>query len=484
MVRGTKDLTIGFNGTEVEFIPNRALPFMYHNAAAQAGEYSHMLGLNKTTTDQFLIDGLFPGLAVRTPGRGCGGGLNAYYLHEFDADSNGRLLKFAADFSYNCGGGDHQVQGVIRYNSSIPSVLQQVFAVAGSDMVVPEGRAIILDGSRSWSPASKIAKANWTQESGPLLDLTQCKKLLCQTYSPLMPSGGGVAKLRINVETESGLVGSDTVQITVQSNIDRKTSFEMWGRGFVANSATATGGDFSIGAVNGKFSIPNLLSIGSVYKNQTSERLNIKFTGLTPTGSILKTDVALMNKRGSPLVVGTFNDPGTGGGYEAFDDIASVVISNVAQGSACGHQVGQMIIGDIDRDPTDFSNIRSLSAFIRTNCQVLGMTELESNFARILINHLPSNAPVAKITGSNTVKAGNWISLSSANSSSIRTIVTKVWRRIYGPNDAEFSTYNAGNDAAMQVASTVPVGTKYVFALDVIDAAGEQGTDLILITVN
>jgi len=483
MVLGTKSLTVGFAGNEITFIPNRTLPFMYHSTG-QASDYGHVLGLNKTATNFRLIDGLYPGLTVTTPGRGCGGSINAYFLHELDTDADGHLLKFAADFSYDCAGGDHQLQGVVRYNSSIPSVLQRVFAVAGSDIVVSEGRAIILDGSRSWSPVSKVLKATWTQESGPALDLTQCNKLVCQTYSPAMPGGGGVAQLRIDVETESGLIGSDTIRIAIQSNADRKTSFEMWGKGSVSGLGTATSGDYSVGMVNGKFVVPDLLSSGSIYQNQTSERMNIRFEGLTPLGQILGADVALMNKRGSPLIVGTFDDPGTGGGYEAFDGVPSVVITNTYQGASCGHQIGQMIIGEIDRDPSDFSNIRSLSAFVRTNCQVLGITELESNYARILVNHLPSNIPVARIDAGNAVKAGDLISLSSANSSGSRNIVTKVWRQIYGPNGEQFILSNGGNDAAIRVGSSVPVGTKYVFALDVIDAAGEQGTALIAVTVN
>lgn len=424
------------------------------------------------------MDGISPSLDVTGPGRGCNAGMGAFYLHELESNSSRAVTKFALDYSYNCGGAIPVLRGAIRYNSSVPSVLQRVFAVAGPDMTVSEGRRFVLDASRSWSPASKIANVRWSQDSGPVIDLSQCNQLKCSTYSPLMPNGGGVARLRVTVETESGLTDSDTMQVAIVSNSDRATMIEVWGKGFVSGS------DYSMGTTGTAFGVLDRLSTGSVYQNQTAERLDIQFAGPTSAGSVASADVALMNKRGSPLVAGTFYDPGSGGGFEAFDNIASVVMTNVAGGASCGGQIGRMIISDIDRDTSNYSTINSLSAFIQTNCVVMGITELESNYARILINHLPTNIPTPSIDGANTVQAGGTISLSSANSTSVRASDTRVWRIIYGPAVDSFTTPNGGSTAQIRIPSGTPVGTKFVVSLSIIDVAGEQGTALFAFTVN
>jgi hypothetical protein len=447
--------------------PQSIAPFLVTDVLA-ATPAQYVLGLNKRGD-----------MEIEVGGRGCNHQYSAYYLHEIALDSAGKVANLAVDFSFGCDGRDRPVSGVVRLNSAVPSVLQRAFAVAGPDVDVGEGRVIFLDGRGSWSPASKLVWSKWTQVSGPPLDLSQCAGLSCATYSPVLPGGGATAVLRLDVVTENGLSDSALLNVHIVSNADRRTLFETWGGGHVARWT----GTAAIGPASGKVRVANKVSTDSVYDNQTAERMALTFTGLSANGTRVGMDVNLMSKKGSPLVAGTYVDPGPSTAFAPLPDRPVVEIGNTAEGAGC-NQLGHMIIGEIDRNPSDYSQIRSLSVFAQTNCITLGVVEPESNYVRLSINHAPSNRPAARITGTATAVPGGPLELSAAESSASRPVDVISWMQIAGPTIVDGGTSENGLLLTGTVGAGVSPGTKLVFAVDVIDAAGEADTQIWTVTVH
>ena len=472
-------VTAAFGGTQISLSPARVnAPFLVTDAVDATSTRVLQPGLNKVA-GRGPIGDFLPGLDITTPGRGCSAGISSFYLHELQSDMAGKVQKLAVDLSFDCAGANHQLQGAVRFHSDVPSVVQRAFAVAGPDLDTGEGRAIFLDGSRSWSPAAPIFKAKWTQLSGPPLDLSDCSRLTCWTYSPSMPGGGGDAVLRLDVQAEDGAQDSDTMRVKIASNDDRKTLLEIWGAGFVTGAGSQSTA-YSFGPASSKLRIKKLLSTGSIYQNQSAERVNFEIRGMTATGTYGDFTFDLMSAKGSPLVPGTYW--GQGSGYEAYE-FPSIVIANTGAGLSC-FQSGRMIIEDIDRDPDDYSQIRSLSAFLRTNCRIGDSSEIEPNYARILINHLALARPTARIAGPSTIAPGGTIELSAAASSGSRPIDTVVWRQISGPDTGRFTLSTDGVVAQIQVGTDTPPGSRLVYAVDVVDGAGEADTAIIVVTVS
>lgn len=435
------------------------------------------MGLNKYASDSTY--GISPTLRVGTDGKGCDRSTGAFYIHELETAANGNVIKFAADFNINCSGAaTGGANGVVRFNSNIASVLPQIFAVAGPDFAVQEGSRLPLLGHLSWSPSSKIKTAKWTQISGPTLDLSRCAQLTCDTYAPLMPAGGANAVLKLTVESESGLIASDTVNVAIRSNLDKQTRVDVWGKGFAAG---AVGRDLHLNDLSARIQVPRLQSLGAIYQNQTNERVHVIARGRTQNGGELITgvDMAFMNKAGLALVPGSYLNADLRGGYEAFPESASVDVS--VNGAGCGHQIASMHVGDIQRDLLDFGKISSLSILAQVNCTDAGLDE--ATYSRLWINHQPINIPVAKITGATQSSAGQQVALNS-NTSLVKkgTLVNKVWRVIYSTADASLS--NVGSDTiTLNFGANSPSGSKAVVSLEVFDSTGDSGTTLHTITI-
>lgn len=460
--------------------PGLSLPPVYQSEYAyqNANDQSPFkMGLTKDATRAAIFGALSPGLDISSNGRGCNKSTGAFYIHELETAIDGSIVKFASDFNISCDGND-VTNGAVRINSSIPSVLPQVFVVAGSDFAVTEGSRLPLLGHLSWSPSSKIKTARWTQLSGPTLDLSQCAQLACNTYAPLMPVGGANAVLKLTIESESGLVASDTVNIAIRSNLDKQSRVDVWGAGFVAG---ALGNDLHLNDLSANIQVPRLLSLGSIYQDQTNERIHVIAKGRTQIGGTLTTgvDMMYMSRAGQALVPGTYLNANIRGGYEAYPEGAAVNVS--AEGAGCGNQIGSMHVGDIQRDPLDFGKISSLSILTQINCTDAGLDE--ATYSRLWINHQPVNIPVAKITGATTSRAGQQVILNS-NTSLVRkgTLVNKVWRIIYSTAEASFS--DVGSDLiTLNIGANAPSGSKFVISLEVFDSTGDSATTLHTVTI-
>ena len=477
------DHSVGFDFSPNTFFikPNVNLPTVYQNQFIVENMIDinavFKLGLNKYASASAY--GISPTLQVGTDGKGCDRSTGAFYIHELETSVNGSVTKFAADFNINCSGSaTGGANGVVRYNSSVASVLPQIFAVAGSNFAVQEGSRLPLLGHLSWSPSSKIKTAKWTQLSGPALDLSQCSQLTCNTYAPLIPAGGASAVLKLTVESESGLVASDTVNVAIRSNLDKQTRVDIWGDGFASG---AVGRDLHLNDLSARIQVPKLQSLGSIYQDQTSERVHVIARGRTQNGGELITgvDMAFMNKAGLVLVPGSYLNADLRGGYEAFPESASVDVS--VNGAGCGHQIASMHVGDIQRDLLDFGKISSLSILAQVNCTDAGLDK--ATYSRLWINHQPINVPVAKITGSTQSSAGQQITLNS-NTSLVKkgTLVNKVWRIIYSSADASLS--DVGSDTiTLNFGANSPSGSKAVVSLEVFDSSGDSKTTLHTVTI-
>ena len=148
---------------------------------------------------------------------------------------DGSLSKLAADFSARCSlGYASYIQGGIRYGSAIAASVDQTIVVPGLDRTVNEGQPLVLDGTLSWNANRRLKTLEWTQLSGPSLDLTDCKSGVCNTYTPKVDKGGAVAVLRLTATPDSGPAVSADVRIKLQSWQDPQSRVDVWGTGYVA----------------------------------------------------------------------------------------------------------------------------------------------------------------------------------------------------------------------------------------------------------
>ena len=472
------DHSIQFSASGIEFFvrPGTNLPTVYkteyvqQNVDRSASAFN--IGLNSYTSKWGETT---PNLQISTPGKGCGSSDGAFYLHELETTPEGRVSKFAIDYKFNCDGNEG-VNGVVRYNSDVPSVLSQVFAVAGPDFAVQEGRSFPLLGNRSWSPSSKIKKAAWTQISGPQLDLSGCAQLKCNTFAPLVPAGGATAVLRLTVESESGLIGSDTVNVEIRSSLDRQTRLDVWGQGFVVRGV---GGDLHMNDLNARVQVPRGWTIGGT-GDQSKERVHVIVRGRTQDGGVTLTGVNMefMNTAGSDLVPGKYLNANINGGLP-HPTIPGVNVS--AEGATCGHQLANMYVGDLQRDALDLQNISSLSVLSEISCTDDGLDE--PTFSRLWINHQPAEIPVAVITGVTRGAAGQRITLGSSPSLARKgVIVNKMWRIVSPVSNAKFSGADV-DTATLDIDQSVTSGSKVIVSLEVFDSSGDSGITLHTITI-
>ncbi len=228
----------------------------------------------------------------------------AFFVHEVAYAANGSLSKLAVDFSGACTlGYIANITGALRFNSTLPSNQDTVYAVAPPDRAVTEGDKVVLDGSLSWNPSSRIRQLLWTQLSGPPLDLTDCNLGICKTYAPLVQPGGGTAVLQLTATSASGQTAQARMQLNIRSWHDRQSRMDLYGQGYVAGGA-----DLHLTEMDGPFTVPVKDGTEAVYPDQTVERIQVKFWGGGSYGAPSDGDprLVLSNSLGKPLVPGRY----------------------------------------------------------------------------------------------------------------------------------------------------------------------------------
>ncbi len=106
-----------------------------------------------------------PGLDVSGDGRGCNMLTGRYTILELEYGTDGKILRFAADYEQHCEGGDPALYGSVRYRSGVPRVRRAW--VAGSSVAEGDSGTASLDFPVWLSePSSSPVTVSFATEDG------------------------------------------------------------------------------------------------------------------------------------------------------------------------------------------------------------------------------------------------------------------------------------------------------------------------------
>lgn len=461
----------------------------YVSSALESGEFmlgpptSFGLFLSKSTTPVQLQLGLvaqaFTSTTRSTPGSLeaplCRPSNGAYFVREVAYAPDGALSKLAADFSAQCSlGYASYVQGGIRYGSTIPAAVDQTIAVPGLDRTVNEGQPLVLDGSLSWNASRRLKSLQWTQLSGPKLDLTDCKSGVCNTYTPKVDKGGAVALLRLTATPDSGPTVSADVRIKLQSWHDTQSRTDIWGTGYVAGGA-----DLSLSETDGQFDVPVRGGTEAIYLNQTPERVEWRFlpNGNNTYRPVIGPRFVLSMATGTALVPGTYS----GNLRAGFEPGAKHAADFGFEGRQCNSPSWTALVGGLDRSPADLTVVNSGAVTFSFQCKE-GFDPDES-YGRFWIRYTPVTPPVVKISSPSIASAGQPFLITDLGSS---TPAAPVWlrtcRQIFGAARADIK-FTPDGSCQVQPAANTPDKSKLVVSYEIIDERGQSGVALAEIVV-
>jgi hypothetical protein len=163
-----------------------------------------------------------PGLAVRSPGRGCNRLEGWFRIHEATY-SGSTVVKLAADFLQSCDGGP-ELFGAIRINSAIPPQRPQPYARVTGPGISTEGEPVALDGGLSFDRDDALVSFQWVQLEGTTVATTGAGTAQLQFTAPDVAPGGEVLRFSLTVTDAAGNADSTTVAVTVRDAADPRSA--------------------------------------------------------------------------------------------------------------------------------------------------------------------------------------------------------------------------------------------------------------------
>lgn len=406
----------------------------------------------------------------------CGATNGAFVVHEVAYDVNGVLTKLAADFSAACSFGyQTNATGAVRYGSTYSSPLDQTFAVAGLDHTVTEGDPIVLDGTLSWNPSSRVNSLTWAQLSGPPIDLSDCTAGTCWTYAPLVAKGGATAVFLLTASSESGQSATQELRLNIRSWKDRQSRMDVLGNGYVSGRSNVR-----FTSDDGAFEIPAKRGTESIYPSQTPERIELAFFGNATYGPapLIAPNLVLSNSAGTPLTPGAY----AGNLRAGYVPGAQPGLEFTFDGRGCSHPDWRASVAALDRDPLDLTLVSKVAIFVDVSCAD-GVAEPNSSYVRFWIDYEPQNPPTAMGSGpTQAVSDAPFVLRDAGSQTSSGPWITWYWRQVFGPPVRSLSFATDGSLIVDPDPST-PNGSDLVFAYSLIDSLGQGAVDLVHVKV-
>jgi len=400
----------------------------------------------------------------------------AFVVHEVDYGTDGTLLKLAADFSAACTMGYMtNMTGAVRFNSSVPAALTQTFAIPGVDHAVTEGAVVVLDGSLSWNPSSRVTGLVWKQISGPSFDLSACQTGTCRTYAPLVAPGGSAAIFELTATSESGVSATASLKLDIRSWRDTQSRVDILGNGYAAS-----GSNLGYTERDGPFEVPVKSGTESIYLDQTIERVRFLFHGNATYGfqPMVPPSLVLSNAVGNALVPGIYSGTARAG----FEPMAVPALDFSFGGRECNSPVWTAAVAALDRNPADLTQVSRAAIWFQEQCAEGGL-ESEASYGRFWINYTPVQPPIVAASGPASVKGGDAFTVRDAGSATpAGTALVQVWRQVFGTPVDSLTVQPDGSLQAVASAST-PAGSSLVFSYELIDSLGQSGVTLVQVPV-
>lgn len=178
---------------------------------------------------RYPFQGSGPGLNVDGNGAGCNTLDGKFIIKDLQVAGDGTVLSFAADFEQRCDGATSALYGKIRYNSTFS--LDDPVAVAGPEQAVTQGDTVTLSGGASdpGGDGTTITSWQWTQISGPSVDLSGADTQDVTFIPGDVPPGGETLVFQLTITNSLGLVSTEDVTVLVANPADPQTGIYLQG---------------------------------------------------------------------------------------------------------------------------------------------------------------------------------------------------------------------------------------------------------------
>jgi uncharacterized membrane protein YgcG len=408
-------------------------------------------------TDTYVQDE--PGFSFSSDGRGCNQTVGSMTIHEIERDTDGNVIRLAADFVYQCDYGS-PVYGLLRFNSAVPLVAPTLRASAGVPQRAAGGDGVQLDAGLSYPGAGDITNFSWRQISGPAVTLTSTHGA---RVNFIAPASGGVLEFEVTVTTSDGQSGSSVVRIDSTAAGTPRTLLVLDPGGSVGLSFGRT---VRVESEPGSWQIRSDTGNGLQLGLYAPHNMNLML--FAPFQQPLTAGVAYEGTRiyGSRFARQSLNTPGMD-----FD----------LDGQGCLMPRGRFQIlelvrnsaGVIARLAVDFQQICGNSgSYIRAALRINSAVPVRS------LSPLASAGPDLLASSATTLALDG-----RASAGGMEGNTTYLWKQVSGPAFT-FSASSASEAQAFVTPPTLANGTaEAVFSLTVTNSAGVATTDTTKVTL-
>lgn len=384
-----------------------------------------------------------PGLSVTGNSRGCNTVTGWFEVREAIFTTAGQLARMAIDFRQNCEGGASALYGAVRINSEIALAVPPFKAIAGIDQFALPRDVLALDGRTSFARPTVPLTYQWTQLSGPPVEIDGAGSELAIIHAPLVRPGGEDLRFRLVIRDAAGNTDSDETRVRVTSLNDPQTYVQM--RSDVGDYIGG-GASFRLDPFQGSFQNTVNFRGGLSMVYQGNDFYTLDFGP----------------PQGTPFTVGAYENAQR----FAFADPGRPGLDISGAGRGCNTVTGrfdvldyQVVADIVQRAAIDFEqHCEGASSALR---------------GELRINYVQPGAPVASAGADSNVVAGANAILDGSASTDNRGIVLYRWQQLSGP---AVTLIGADTPRAQFAAPAVTAATPLVFELLVAD-----GDDLVAV---
>lgn len=395
-----------------------------------------------------------PGQDISGDGRGCNMSSGLFVVRQIVTDGQGNIISLAIDFEQYCDGATAALLGGIRYNSSVPLIVQNPTAIAGNNQSVAEQSVVTLDGSLSEGGGGSITSYTWTQTAGPTVTLSAPTQAITTFNAPLVPLGGTTFTFNLSVMNNLGLTDNDSVSVHVSSKSDPQTYiyFQSDPGDYIGQGET-----FTLTSIDGLFSAQSISDNG----------LEVDYNG----GDSWTLDFAPPS--GQQLVPGTYLNVQR----YPFQTAGVPGLSVYGAGRGCNTLTGQFTIlapGGAPNPPNSFG-----ADFVQ-HCE--GAAAALNGSVRY--NFVDQHVPTADAGQAIQAVPGSTVTLdaSSSHSNDGDQLVSYAWSQISGTSVSQSTPNNVSTTFIMPAATGDPNKDMLVFALLVTDDQGYMNQATVDVT--
>lgn len=399
-----------------------------------------------------------PGFSVTYAGSLCITTEGQFTILGIQTDGSGNITSFAADFWETCDGGQSELRGKIRYNSSIS--IYDPIANAGQYQWVQEGDTATLTGVAT-DPGGQgvtVSSYQWTQLSGPSVTLSDATAEAPTFTAPNVPLGGTDLTFQLTVTNSLGLSATSAAVTVHVANPSDPAPFTALSTVSDAGDPVGGGQSATIDSSQATFALTHMGN-NEVEVNIGQYTWDLQFAA--PAGQALQAGVTYDLAQRYP-----------------FQGPISPGLSIEGPGIGCNTLAGRFAVLDVRYDK--FGNIVSLAADFDQYCDgnaagLHGMLRYNSGIAY--------STPFADAGSTQSVLQGAAVTLDGSQSfaGSGETISTYQWTQLSGTS---VMLSDATAAAPTFTAPDVPLGgVDLVFQLTVTNALGMNASDDIKVHV-